>query len=107
PLAYHSVDAEEAATPAKLIMGRFLLFVPSATFLILLNETIRSPRKLLFSRVCVLLLLFVLVLITENPYTEKRNALGPVYLGLILVLFKNCFWSANRGFCFLVSGLGL
>ena len=107
PLAYHSVDSEEAATPAKLIMGRFLLFLPSATFLILLNETIRSRRKLLFSRVCVLLLMFVLVAITENPYTEKRNALGPVYLGLILVLFQNWFSSRNRRMLLLVSGMVL
>jgi hypothetical protein len=107
PLAYHSVESEEAATPAKLIMGRFLLFLPSATFLILLNETIRSPRKLLFSRVCVLLMLFVLVLITENPYTEKRNALGPVYLGVILVLFQNWFSSRNRRMLLLVSGMVL
>ena len=28
PLAYHSIDSEEAATPAKMIMGRFLLFLP-------------------------------------------------------------------------------
>jgi hypothetical protein len=107
PLAYHSVGNEEAATPAKLIMSRFLLFLPSATFLILLNETIRSRRKLLFSRVCVLLLMFILVAITENPYTEKRNALGPVYLGLILVLFQNWFSSRNRRMFLLVSGMVL
>jgi hypothetical protein len=107
PLAYHSIDSQEAATPAKLIMGRFLLFLPSATMLILLNETVRSPRKLLFSRVCVLLLMFVLVAITENPYTEKRNALGPVYLGLILVLFQNWLASPTRRLVLLVFGMVL
>ena len=107
PLAYHSIDNQEAATPAKMIMGRFLLFLPSATMLILLNETVRSPRKLLFSRVCVLLLMFVLVAITEDPYTEKRNALGPVYLGLILVLFQNWFASRTRRMVLLVLGMVL
>ena len=107
PLAYHSIENEDAATPAKLIMGRFLLFLPSATFLILLNETVRSSRKLLFSRLSVLLLLFVLVLITENPYTEKRNALGPVYIGLILVLFQNWFSTRTRRMLLLVLGMVL
>jgi hypothetical protein len=107
PLAYHSIGNEESATPAKLIMGRFLLFLPSATMLILLNETVRSQRKLLFSRVCVLLLMFLLVAITENPYTEKRNALGPVYLGLILVLFQNWFASPTRRMVLLVFGMVL
>ncbi len=107
PIAYRSVDSDATATPAKLIMGRFLLFLPSATLLILLNETVRSPRKLLFSRVCVLLLMFVLVAITENPYTEKRNALGPVYLALILVLFQNWFASRTRRLVLLVLGMVL
>jgi hypothetical protein len=95
PHAYHAVEVTETTTPATLIVNRFLLFLPSATLLILLNETIRSGRKILFSRICVLLLLVVLVLITENPYTEKRNALGPVYIGVLLIMFQS--WFTNRG----------
>jgi hypothetical protein len=95
PHAYHAIEVTETVTPATLIVNRFLLFLPSATLLILLNETIRSGRKILFSRICVLLLLAVLVLITENPYTEKRNALGPVYIGVLLIAFQS--WFTNRG----------
>ncbi len=51
--------------------------------------------------------MFVLVAITENPYTEKRNALGPVYLGLILVLFQNWFASRTRRLVLLVLGMVL
>ena len=51
PRAYAQVENAVAATPTSLIMGRFLLFLPSATLLILLNETVRSGRKLMFSRV--------------------------------------------------------
>jgi hypothetical protein len=107
PRAYAMVENSEAATPASLVMQRFLLFLPSATLLILLNETVRSGRKILFSRVCVLLLLLVLVMITENPYTEKRNAIGPVYIALLLVLFQNWFATLGRRLLLLVSGMVL
>jgi hypothetical protein len=107
PYAYRSVDTDVTSTPALLIMNRFLLFLPSATFLILLNETVRSPQKLQFSRLCVLLLMFLLVLITENPYTEKRNALGPVYLGIMLVMFQNWLVTRGRRMLLLVFGMVL
>jgi hypothetical protein len=107
PSAYRSVENAEVASPASLVMNRFLLFLPSATLLILLHETVRSGRKLLFSRVCVLLLLFLLVIITENPYTEKRNALGPMYLALLLVLFQNWFATGTRRLLLLVGSMVL
>jgi hypothetical protein len=105
PSAYASVENLEAATPATLVMKRFLLFLPTATLLILLHETVRSRRKVLFSRVCVLLLLLVLVLITENTYTEKRNAIGPVYIALLLVLFQNWFAVGSRRLLLLVGSM--
>ena len=107
PHAYHAVEVTETVTPATLIVNRFLLFLPSATLLILLNETIRSGRRILFSRICVLLLLVVLVLITENPYTEKRNALGPVYIGVLLIAFQNWFTSRGRRMLLLVISMVL
>jgi len=107
PGAYRSVENAEVASPASLVMNRFLLFLPSATLLILLHETVRSGRKLLFSRVCVLLLLLLLVIATENPYTEKRNALGPIYLALLLVLFQNWFATGTRRLLLLVGSMVL
>jgi hypothetical protein len=107
PSAYASIENSEAASPASLVMRRCLLFLPSATLLILLHETVRSGRKLLFSRVCVLLLLLLLVLITENPYTEKRNALGPLYVALLLVTFPKIFASWARRMWLLVGGMVL
>src|SRR6202034_1098988 len=105
PKAYASIDNAVAPSPASLIVKRCLLFLPSATLLILLHETVRSGRKLLFSRVCVLLLLLLLVLITENPYTEKRNALGPLYIALLLVAFPGFFANWSRRMLLLVGGM--
>jgi hypothetical protein len=105
PRAYASVENSVTSTPATLVLNRFLLFLPTATLLILLHETVRSGRKLLFSRVCVLLLLLLLVLITENPYTEKRNAIGPIYIGLLFVLFQNWFAIRSRRLLLLVGAM--
>ncbi len=105
PRAYAQVENSVAATPASLIMNRFLLFLPTATLLILLNETVRSGRKLLFSRACVLLLLFALVIITENTFTEKRNAIGPIYIALLLVAMQKWFAAGYRRLLLLVGGM--
>jgi hypothetical protein len=107
PSAYASGDAAAATSPGSLAIKRCLLFIPSATLLILLNETVRSGRKLMFSRVCVLLLLLLLVLVTENPATEKRNALGPLYIALLLVAFPRMFSTWSRRMWLLVGGMVL
>jgi len=52
-------------------------------------------------------LLLLLVMITENPYTEKRNAIGPVYIGLLLVLFQNWFAVRSRRLLLLVGSMVL
>jgi hypothetical protein len=94
-------------SPTDMIVRKFLLFLPSATLLILLHETLRSGRKLLFSRVCVLLLLVILVAVTENPLTEKRNGLGPVYLSLIFIFFESQLRSQNRRLILLIASMVL
>ncbi|HEX3397903.1 MAG TPA: hypothetical protein VHS76_14470 [Steroidobacteraceae bacterium] len=107
PSAYRSIEDAVAASPASLIIKRCLLFLPSATLLILLHETVRSGRKLMFSRIGVLLLLLMLVLITENPYTEKRNALGPLYVALLLIAFPKVFSTWTKRMLLLVGGMVL
>jgi hypothetical protein len=92
-------------TPSDMIIRKFLLFLPSATLLLLLHETLRSGRKLLFSRVCVLLLLIVLVALTENPFTEKRNGLGPVYLSLLFISFESRLRTKNQRLILLIASM--
>jgi hypothetical protein len=104
--AYHVAETP-GLSPGDMIIRKFLLFIPSATLLIVLHETVRSGRKLQFSRVCVLTLLFLLVVATENPLTEKRNGLGPVYLSLIFVLFEPKLRSQNRRLILLVVSMVL
>ena len=103
----YATSETPGVSPTDMIVRKFLLFLPSATFLILLHETLRSGRKLLFSRVCVLLLLGILVAVTENPLTEKRNGLGPVYLSLIFILFELRLRSRNRRLILLIASMVL
>ena len=102
--AYVTTDTP-TITPTDMIVRKFLLFLPSATLLMLLHETLRSGRKLLFSRGCVLLLLALLVAVTENPFTEKRNGLGPIYLSLIFILFELRLGSLNRRLMLLIASM--
>jgi hypothetical protein len=49
----------------------------------------------------------LLVAFTENPLTEKRNALGPVYLGLIFVAFRPKLRGLNARLLLLVASMML
>jgi hypothetical protein len=45
------------------------------------------------------------VAVTENPLTEKRNGLGPIYLSLIFVFFELHLRSQNRRLSLLVASM--
>jgi hypothetical protein len=96
-----------AVTPAMLVIKKFLLFLPSATLLIYLHEMKRTRQKWVATSVCVLTVLVMLVAITENPLTEKRSGLGPVYLSLIFVAFESQLRSLNRRLLLLVASMAL
>jgi hypothetical protein len=102
-------QATQAATitPGMLVVKKFLLFLPSATLLIYLNEMIRTRQKWVFSSVCVLIVFLLLLLITENPLTEKRSGLGPVYLSVLFVAFGSHLRSLNRRLLLLVASMAL
>jgi len=104
---YQGDTTQAVITPSTLVIKKFLLFLPSAGLLIFLHEMIRSRQRWVFSSICVLAVLLMLVVITENPLTEKRNALGPVYLGLIFVVFESKLRSINRRLLLLVGSMVL
>ena len=101
----YTIGETPGISPMDMIVRKFLLFLPSATFLILLHETLRSGRKVLFSRTAVLLLLGILVAVTENPLTEKRNGLGPIYLSIIFVFLELYLRSRNRRLILLIASM--
>jgi hypothetical protein len=81
--------ADQGLTPVLLAFRKGLFFVPTALFLTVLADfkAIRAHRS--FAAVLLLLLLLGCVLVTQNPATEKRNSLGPVYLSALFLLFRH------------------
>jgi hypothetical protein len=94
-------------TSSDLVIKKFLLFMPSAALLIYLSGMIQARQKWVFSSLCVLSVLILLVALTENPLTEKRHALGPVYLGLLFVVFRSKLRGLNGRFLLLVASMVL
>ncbi len=80
--------ADQSFSPVVLAFRKFVFFIPTAMFLIALAEYRSSGAQRSFLYVVLLVVLFACVLTTQNPGTEKRNALGPVYLAALYLLFR-------------------
>jgi hypothetical protein len=80
--------ADQSVAPVLLAFRKFLFFIPTAVFLTLLAEAKAGTRRNAFVHLLLLALLFGCVLVTQNTLTEKRNALGPVYLAALFLLFR-------------------
>lgn len=89
-LSWQSIDLRAQseiieATPQYLLQQKFLCFLPVPALLMLVNvkgwKLLRQPFWLLLA-----LFLLVCVFFAQNPLIEKRNAIGPVYLGLMLLV---------------------
>lgn len=86
---------DQGIAPVLLASRKFLFFVPTALFLIVMADYKNSGVQRNFLHVLLLVVLFACVLATQNPGTEKRNALGPVYLAALYFLFRP--WLQRRG----------
>ncbi len=91
---------------AILIWKKVLFVVPFAGIVLCAQYLRQKPRKPInfFTILACLACLLVLLLWFKNPLTEKRNALGPVYICLIIIAFPKLLKSNFRmlGFLFLI-----
>ncbi|GJH13528.1 hypothetical protein CBA19CS11_31840 [Caballeronia novacaledonica] len=91
-------------TPLDMIRAKVLYFliVPVFMFIVLYR-----PRRIGPVWIALVLSSFVLLCLCENPLTEKRNALGPIYLTLLALVFRRWLRSPPRVFwsIFFLSGL--
>ena len=62
-----------------------------------LSIFIFTKRKTSFL-IIIFITLLVCVLLTKNPLLDRRNALGPIYISLLIILFKNYFTKNIRIF---------
>ncbi len=77
---------------------KIIYFIPFVTLaLVILSKT--PPRRKLF----LFLILFICVLATKNHLNERRNAIGPVYLTLLILIFPQIINEGKRFFFFLFA----
>jgi len=89
-------EAEQTNISQYLIVQKFLYFIPFSGliisyFYLLQNKSFTKNRKyVLFFFIYFL----AVILILKNPLTEKRNALGPLYITMVFLFFHR-FLSNN------------
>lgn len=64
-----------------LIQNKFLFFIP---LILLYYYTVEYKKTYSKKNLFLLILSFCIVLLFKNPFTEKRNALGPIYLSILM-----------------------
>lgn len=90
-------EAEQTSVANYLLVQKFLFFIPFAGVILsfyYLNTAPKNTNNYFYVFVLIIYFLVVLLLL-KNPLTEKRNALGPIYITLIFLFFKN---SLNTNF---------
>ena len=101
-LSYNFV-LKDLATPSwmeyresvvKLLAWKKVLFMVPLGGVILCFQYLKRSKKITNNSIIVFLSLLIFVLLLfwfKNPFTEKRNALGPIYLCLVFLLFPKLF----------------
>ncbi|WP_250517590.1 hypothetical protein [Caballeronia sp. INDeC2] len=91
-------------TPLDMVRAKLLFFLIVPVFILIVSY---RPRRIGPIWVAFALFVLALLLVCENPLTEKRNALGPIYLTLLALAFRPWLRSAPRVFwsIFVLSGL--
>jgi len=89
-LAASTTIALESQDPTKNALKlKILYFIPFvALALTLLSNASRKRKAILF------IILITCLLITKNHLTERRNAIGPIYLSILVILLP---WIIEKG----------
>jgi hypothetical protein len=85
-------EENEATSVSNYLITQKFLYVLPISGLILSSNYLAIKTKIAanYKYVYLFFLFFLfLVFFLKNPLTEKRNALGPLYIALIFVFFKN------------------
>lgn len=100
---FHDFGEEELSTSKFLILTKTLFNVPFIGLIMAITylrnaKIVSSNTLIIFSSFILLVFLFLLV---KNPAMEKRNALGPIFITLLLFSIPNFFRTNKRFFSFL------
>jgi hypothetical protein len=100
---FHESGVEEFSTSQILIVLKTLFSIPFIG-VIMAIVYLRNSKKLSANTLFIFvsfLLLFLLFLFVKNPIMEKRNALGPIFITLLVFSIPRFFQTNKRFFSFL------
>lgn len=90
-----------------LILKKFVFLIPLGG-LILLTDYLKKSSRLNTNKILAYFFLvgmIFLMFFLKNPFTEKRNALGPIYFTLIYIFVPKLINSNKKFFLFLFSAM--
>jgi hypothetical protein len=96
PLVF--VISNESSDIERLIFGKVIFYIP------LLPALYFSKHHTGYF-FWIFLISVALLLVFKNPFIEKRNALGPIYLSLLVFYFGLQYWTNFRSFFLLFISL--
>jgi hypothetical protein len=81
-------EAEMTTVSNYLFVQKFLFFIPFSGIILSYYYIVKNKKSKNYKFILVFLFIFLFLLILlKNPLTEKRNALGPLYISLIFIFF--------------------
>ncbi|WP_353777091.1 O-antigen polysaccharide polymerase Wzy [Winogradskyella sp. 3972H.M.0a.05] len=91
----------------QLILKKVLYMMPLGA-IVLIKSYFQNNRKITNNAIILFLvyiLLITLLLVFKNPLTEKRNAIGPIYITLLFLFAPKTLNSNSKSFLFLFFSL--
>lgn len=98
---------EKGTLATLLIKKKMLFFIPFAGVVIAFRYLKRKNKITINTLVafCLFSIMIVILFVLKNPLTEKRNALGPIYITLIYLFYPKIINSNAKFFLFLFSSM--
>lgn len=94
---------KDVSKSALLLKEKIVLMIPFPIFLLSVYYLKKAKKKSInyYAIIVLSILLLVLLLAIKNPLTEKRNALGPIYLTIIFFLIPKLLNTNFKALIFL------
>lgn len=93
----------EISVSSQLILKKVLFMMPFGA--LVLGRHYLIKKKLINNNTILIFLtmtaLFILFVVFKNPLTEKRNAIGPIYITLLFLFFPKTLNTNTKSFLFL------
>jgi hypothetical protein len=101
-------SGQEGTSLAVLLLKKKMLFFIPFAGVVIAFRYLKIKKKISTNTLVVFwmfLLMIVILFVLKNPLTEKRNALGPIYITLIYLFYPKIINSNAKFFLFLFSSM--